>query len=464
MRRFFFVTLFCMLVGCLFGWLHSASHPAILRSTTRLLIEQQTDAKDGSAEIIPFEILQSHLYSDKVLRSAFEQPEMKPFRDHFSGDADTFCKQAISALTMEREVSSVHNGGIVALLHYDSNDGGLALAGVKSFVAAFQDWANSQQDNSRGDVIRLLNVAIADLHPQITELERRYADFRRDAPLAWNSDGEAINPHRERQTFLVKKRNDLYDEMRKVEVKLKQAESLAEQAKTPDIALPIIATLLDLPIDRAMPAETKEPSIGKLWVEAIAQRNRIAKELGEENSEVAELDLHIELFEAELKKIVQSHIDQAFANARKNSESVNAAAQRSTDEAAEMLASMLYAKKAELRLLKKQIEEIDQQISTEKAAAVKLAKVEQDNTAMLRELDRNRKLMNQLEEQLSRISLQTEDDGLKIVELTAPSAAYVSGSRALPTVGIASLAGLGIGCVLSLMLGLLLPRKTTLRD
>ncbi|WP_146529330.1 GumC domain-containing protein [Novipirellula artificiosorum] len=302
--------------------------------------------------------------------------------------------------------------------------------------------------------MRTISVAIEQLYPKLGELERQYRDFRRDAPLVWNSDGKAINPHRERHLFLTQKRSETIEEFRRVELMLKQAEQLAEQAKSAVVTLPIIAKLLDFPIANVKVVEpsSTDPSIGKLLVEAIAERNRIAEELGEEDSQVVELDRRIELLETELKKIAKNQIDQAFANALKESSSQQVAAKDSTISASEVIATMLDAKKAESSMLKAYRAELEQNIESEKQASAKLAKLEQDDAGMQREIERNRELLNQLEEQMSLVEMQTEESQLRIVELTAPSVGHVTGWR---KVGIATLLGLGVGSVLSLFLGLL---------
>ena len=57
--------------------------------------------------------------------------------------------------------------------------------------------------------MELISKKTDQLYPKMTALEQEYSEFRRTARLAWDSDGEAINPHRQRELFLLTKRSEL---------------------------------------------------------------------------------------------------------------------------------------------------------------------------------------------------------------------------------------------------------------
>ncbi len=66
----------------------------------------------------------------------------------------------------------------------------------------------------------------------------------------------------------------------------------------------------------------------------------------------------------------------------------------------------------------------------------KLAQVEQENEAQLREIERTRDLLEQLEEQMARVKLTEEDGGTTVVELTAPSPPYKVAPSLLRCLGL----------------------------
>ena len=112
---------------------------------------------------------------------------------------------------------------------YESEDPELSVSAIKSYSCALQAFVNESVKGSGGDLARLID-AMQQMHPKITDLE-----IRRDAPLIFDSKGEAINPHRERQLFLLDRRNELQEELRRKQIVLSQIEAIAKQVKDPGV-------------------------------------------------------------------------------------------------------------------------------------------------------------------------------------------------------------------------------------
>jgi capsular exopolysaccharide synthesis family protein len=120
--------------------------------------------------------------------------------------------------------------------------------------------------------------------------------------------------------------------------------------------------------------------------------------------------------------------------------------------ARESVKAVLLAAQAEEELLKTQLADLEEQIAAEKALAIELAKDEQENLDLLRQIDRTRALMNQLGDQMARVSLTEEEGGTSVIELTEPTPAYQVGPNLTRSLGVWTCIGLAIGVGLALLL------------
>ena len=465
--RYRWAVILPLIAGLIAGFLLYLRTPETYRSTTRLMLESDSPAifdsmtGDLLGGVPPIDIVQSQLYSDRVVKMAFDDPRMKPFRTRFGNDPMQFIGEVQEALVLETDSGSTQTGqALVMLMHFEHEDAELCEAAVRSFSDALQLFFNQRQKNSRGDLIRLISVAIEQIHPKVAELEKRHSDFRRDAPLAWTPEGEAINPHRERQLFLIQRRSELFEELRQTQIVLSQVETLAGRAKDPMVALTVISQLLDVQINiektqlafqedmRDRDVTLGNIEIDKELIPVMIQRDQYAREYGDNHPNVKQLDSQLTTMKMELKRLVKEQTDRLIQLAEENKiEQVDPKKQ-----AAEAVAAVIYAKKAKVALLKTQIEDVDRQILTEKEGATRLAKFEAENLAMLREISQNRELLSQLDEQMSKVKLTEENGNTEVIELRAPSSAYLVGPVLLKMLGIGGFLGLALGSGLALLL------------
>ena len=161
-----------------------------------------------------------------------------------------------------------------------------------------------------------------------------------------------------------------------------------------------------------------------------------------------ELDTELDMMRGEFRRLVREQSQRMAELAEeKQSESSDP-----NERAEEAINAILYAARAETKLLGQQIADLDRMIGTERDAAIDLARYEQENHSMLREIERTRQLMDQLQEQMARVSLTEEDGSTRVDELTAPSAAYKVGPNLARSLGICGFLGLAIGSGLALLL------------
>lgn len=454
-------------VGAIVGFLVYLQLPETFRSTTRLMVQSDRPAVldqisgDLVGGVPSIEIVTAQMYSDTVIATAFQSSRLAPYRERFQNDIRLFMDDSMESLILEPEVEDVRTAqSLVMLQHFEHTDQELCKAAVEAFSEALQSYYNAQMKDTRGELLGLITNAMERLHPKLIDLERRYREFRVDAPLAWNSDGSAINPHRERQLFLVQRRSELVEEKRRTEVELASVESIAQGSQQdPLLALNVIGQLLDRKLTLPSSVQSREDiresdeELGLLnldtdLVPLMVEKTRYASELGENHPTVRALAEELEMMKGELKSLVEKKAARVGELVEEN----NADYLTPGERAVEAVKAVVMSMRAQQVLLQEQIKELDSQIASERTAAATMARYEQDNASMLREIERTQKLLDQLEEEMSRVSLTDEQQGTRVKELTAPSEAYKVGPRLAICLGLATLAGLALGCGIALLL------------
>jgi polysaccharide biosynthesis transport protein len=452
------------MAGCLIGFLVYVNTPDLYRSSTRLLIESANptamDAVTGElyGGVPSLDVVQSEIYSDNLLKMAFESPEMEPYRKDFDS-LDDFVNQASEALVVEPEVLDARLAqSLVFLLHYDSGNKDLCRAAVGSFSDSLQTYYNKQKMNSRGEFMNVIQNALETLHPRMIEQEERYRAFRRDAALAWDSNGQAINPHRERQLFLVERRSELLEQQRQSEIELTSIKEIAAKSNSdPQLALNVIGQLLgksfDLPRQeitssvREADDKLSELEFDQSLVPLIIERNKYEAQYGANHPTVKELDRELDTMKNELRELVRERTSRIAELSEKNSQIVSPSAM-----ARDAVNAIYQASKAQVDLLTRQVTELDEQITKEKADAARLAQAEQENESQLREIARTRELFDDLGDKLAQMELVEEEGGVKVIELKKPSF-YNQVAPSLPKcLGLGTFIGLALGAGLAFLL------------
>lgn len=464
--RYRWAVLIPTVLGLVGGLLMYLKTPETFESSTRLMFEANRPAVintmtgDVVGGVPSVDILRSQLFSDMVVLNAFQNPNFEIFRDRIQGGAATFAGMSASSLRFETDLEDVRSASsLVATLSFQSTDPDLCEGAVKSFSDALQDMFAEKHKSSRSELIRLITVATDQLQPKMTKIEQQYRDFRTQAPLVWNEQGEAVNPHRERQLYLTGRRSELFEELRKRSIELTAIETISTEAKDPLVRLSIIGQLVGKTFAiphvtsfnqdmRESDTELKQLELDQKLVPLMIERNKYAAEFGEQHPTVKALDTELTMMKSELTRLVTEQTQRILQLMEENRvEGVDPAVR-----AKEAVDVILVASRAEVGLLKDQIADIDAQITAEKNEAIKLAKFEQENMAMLREIDRSRQLSNQLEEQMARIELTEEEGGLRVTELRAASHAYRIGPNMLKMLGIGAFLGIAIGFGLAVLL------------
>ncbi|PHQ36729.1 polysaccharide biosynthesis tyrosine autokinase [Rhodopirellula bahusiensis] len=464
--RYRWAALVPTILGAVIGFLVFVKTPETFQSGTLLMFESDRPAVidtmtgDLIGGVPSIDILRSQLLSDKVTRNAFENESMEVFRESLGGHPSALLGLANKALKFETDIQDARSASsLVASLTFEHSDPELCEASVKAYSAALQQLFAEKHKSSRGELLRLIRDATDNLQPKLSELEKDYRAFRTKASLVWNENGEAINPHRERQLYLTGRRSELFETLRSQSVELSAVESIAKEAEDPLVRLSIIGQLMGKTFEmpesnqisqnmRDGDAELAQIELDQQLVPLMIERNKFAAEFGEQHPTVKALDAELSMMKRELKRLVKEQSERIVELMEQNKvEGVDP--RKRAEEAVNVI---LTASRAEVQLLKQQISEIDSQIADERIEAMKLAQDEQENASMLRQIDRNRELINQLDEQMARVELTEEEGGIQVSELRAPSRAYRTGPNLVKMLGIGTFLGLALGCGLAVLL------------
>nr|WP_236696538.1 polysaccharide biosynthesis tyrosine autokinase [Rhodopirellula islandica] len=454
------------ILGAMIGFLVFIKTPETFQSATLLMFESDRPAVidtmtgDRIGGVPSIEIIRAQLFSDEVNRSALSDGNMNVFREQFHGSPVELAALASKMLEFETDLKDERSASsLVAQMTFENTDPELCEAAIKAYSAALQKLFADKHKSSRSELLKLISIATNQMQPKMAELESRYREFRQDAPLVWDENGQAINPHRERQLYLTARRSELFEELRKKAIELTAIDSISNEAKDPLVRLSIIGQLIgknfEIPDSKRISQDMRDGDVELAQIELdqqlvplMIERNKFAAEFGEQHPTVKALDAELTMMKRELKRLITEQSERIVELMEQNKvEGIDPA-----KRAEEAVNVVLIASRAEVNLLEQQIGEIDLQIASERKEAIKLAQFEQENTALLREIDRNRELINHLEEQMARVELVEEEGGIRVTELVAPSTAYVIGPSIIKTLGIGTIAGLIIGCGLALLL------------
>ena len=460
-------------LGAVIGFLFYLQTPETFRSTTRLMVEaDRSPALDAvTGELVGgvpgIEIVESQLISDHVVTTAFNDARMIPFHDRFPNGVQEFRKFVIGdeALKLTPEFTDAKTyRSLVMLLNFDSESPELSEAAVKSFSDALQEFYNRKHKSSKSELLKYMVDFTERLYPEMRTLEKRYRDFRKDAPLQWDAAGAAINPHRDQQIFLVTRRSQLMEELRTKQTELAAVEAVSNQTEDPQVALAVVGQLLerrftlpDLKLSGVgFGSDDEKLALVKMEQELVpllVERNQNSSQFGEEHPTVRQLDLQIEGLREELTRLAREQTGRISELLDHN--------QQSSKDAAEALDAVRSGLSTQVSMLRTQIDELNKQIATEGEEVARLADYEYDHESMIRDMEQHRTLMDQVDEQMTRVSLTEEESGTRVIELTAPSIAYL--------VSPVLWKNLAIGCFLGVMLGgglafLLEQNANTFRD
>jgi len=452
------------LLGLVAGFVVYLQMPDKYRSTTRLIVESDRspimDAVTGEmiGGVPTIEVVQSHLFSDQVIRSAFQDPRMLPFHDFFPGGLENFMYEVVKneALVLEPEFADSKSAReVVTLLHFDSPNEELSEAAVKSFSEALQDFYNRKHKSSRSELLAYMVDATERLYPEFREMKERYRNFRKEAPLQWDANGGAINPHRDHQMFLVERRAQIQEELRRAQTEQAAVRAVSESTEDPLVTLGVIGQLLErrftLPDLNLRPpgfgaddVELENLKVERDLVPLMVELAKMEAVHGANHPSVQDLSQTVEGLRAELRKLVEQQTERI-------SELIDTD-QKRAESAASALEAITRGLETQVAMLSATVQSLNNEIAQAAAKAAELAEFELRNEDLLSEMEQQKMLMIQIEDQMARVELTEEESGTRIFELMAPTEAYLVSPILYKTLGIGTFIGLMVGGGLAFLL------------
>jgi succinoglycan biosynthesis transport protein ExoP len=452
------------LLGLVVGFVIYLQMPDVYRSTTRLMVEtDQSPALDSVTGALvggvpSVEIVQSQLFSDQAIRTAYNDARMVPFHADFPGGLAEFANIVVEheALELEAEVNDLKIAkSVVMLLHFDSQDEELSEAVVKSFSNALQSFYNSKHKSSRGKLLEYMVHATDDLNPAMTDMKERYRNFRTEAPLQWDASGGAINPHREQQAFLLARRAEINEALRQLKTEAAAVNAVTQATEEPEVALAVISHLLEKEIPLAGLSSQRasfgqeDATLGMVGVDRdlvplMVQKSSMEAEFGSEHPQVRSLEKQIVGLRKELHVIVETQTKRV-------AELLDASETRKR-KSAEAITAIQQGLATQIQMAAAQIKELDAQIAIETTNAAKLSEFEFANADLISEIEQQRSLMDELQDQMARVELTEESSETRVLELTAPTQAYLVSPILYQNLGIGLFLGLLVGAGMAFLL------------
>ncbi|MEL6104770.1 MAG: polysaccharide biosynthesis tyrosine autokinase [Planctomycetota bacterium] len=473
--RYKWLLSFFTVVGTGVGYWMYKQKPTTYRATTQLMFKSDTpltlDATTGavSGGIPSGNLMQQLIISDAIVGSVASNPELKSI-------------PSLEAKTDEQIVNMVRAGirfqtitdprdsrdRMIAALNFEGRDPEVCVAAVNAMSSAIDEHFDAEREMTINGVGTLIKEAQGKLQPQLQSLESEYENFRDTAQLEWGTDGQAINPHRERQFMLQSHQLELEQKMRSLQSDLRFAKSTADANSDPIMVAQIIGQLDDALIDDvATPnadaiggdnplqndLELQKFEVEKTLLPLKIKLEQLAVEWGDSHPSVKLIKTQIDSSQNELNRLNAQIAERRKEIAAQATQGNAGQARRKLREAKAAEAVEAYIRGHEQRLivLDEEMTALGRQIATEKTAADELKKVEDKDAAYSRQVERLHGMWVQLESKLASLKLVDVNGGIIVEPLLATGQAYVTGPDLRKDLILFGMAGLGVAGLLAVL-------------
>lgn len=460
-------------IGMSAGFWMYKQKPTTYRASTQLMFKSDKpfslDAATGIVRggIPSGKLMQSLITSDQIVDRVVKNPEL----------------QSIPALHgfSEKEVVSMVRGGIqfqtltdqqdsrdrmIAAINFNGRDPQVCVAVVKAASDAIRSHFEAERQSTITEIEELVRNAREKLLPEQERLEEEYRKFRENAPLEWNVEGQAINPHRERQFQLQTHRTGMEQKRRELQSDLRLAVNTRNRHDDPILVAQIIGTLGNViddfdPLRRLITrgaAPTEDLTLKKLEVEKSLiplkiKRDQLELEFGASHPEVRSIAMQIESSQEKLNELNQQMSDR-MAELKAEDQNVDRSEEaRKTrqDRARVAVDAYIHGLEERLLVMSEDLQALDSLIVIERGKADKLKQAEENDASFNRRLETIRGLRIQLEQQLAALNLADVNGGIMVEELLNTGQAYVTGPDLKKDVIIFAMAGLGLSVLLAVL-------------
>lgn len=221
LNRYSLLILACMLVGIGLGVLVYTRTAPTYRSGSDVLIENQRSTTFSNELAMAFgsneKGIDTHvlvIQSPLIIKKAISKLEVSKYVQ---------LRRAEHPVAYVRRRFNVEKEGDwsnVMSMTYTSGDADECKDVLVAIVDEYRSFLTESSRDVGAETTSLISEAKDELMEQLQEKQRTYDDFRRQAPLIWK-DGKGVNPHRQRQMEVEKKRSELLLKNSTLSAKLK---------------------------------------------------------------------------------------------------------------------------------------------------------------------------------------------------------------------------------------------------
>jgi succinoglycan biosynthesis transport protein ExoP len=330
-------------------------------------------------------------------------------------------------------------------LHFDSEDPVFAVHAVSAISDGLQHFFAERSETSVSELKQLITTAKDKLMPELNALEAEYRKFQENTELTFDKSGEMVNPYREKQLALQGRRLSIEDDMRDLTTKLSAIQSTMQSSTDPMLVMEVVHQLLGeelFAVRKLVETETgfengtrmapmkrdEDLSLAKLTIERTllpmeVERQQFASSFGTGHPSVRQLDQQISATREKLNELTAQE-NRRLMELKKEELLPSDELMKVRRERAEMaVGGFVKALETRRAVLLTQLEMLDEQVVNLSDQAAKLARAESDNAMYLRRIGRAQKLLDSVEEQMTKINLADQKASIHVSQLNPPSPA-----------------------------------------
>lgn len=462
-----------LLAGLIIGYWNYKRTPTTFLSSTQLMFKSETplslDTATGLVQggVPSGNLMESLVISDAIVKRVAMSPQLRQ-SPSMRGRSEAQVVSAIRGSVRFHTITAVKDSRdrMIVGLNYQSQDPYACVAAINGFYSAIRQHFDAERQATIKEIENLVNNARNKLLPDQEKLEQEYRRFRETAPLQWDLDGQAINPHRERQVMLQKNRLDLEQQLRLLSSDLRLAQKTIQRHQDPAIVAQVIGLLGSLNhegmtgIKRALNGENQRQDdltlqrleVQRKLIPLQIKRDQMELQFGPSHPEVKSIALQIESSQRKLNELNQLMSNRIAELQAKNQNDPESQRPRdaSKNAASVMVDAYVNGITERINILDEDMQSIDVQIERERQLADELKKAEENDASFNRRLETIHALRFQLEQQLAALNLAHVNDGIMVKQIQETSPAIRVGPELTRYLLIYGLFGLGISGLLAM--------------
>ena len=460
-------------VGAIFGYWVNCQKPITYRATAKLMFKSDTpltlDASTGVVTGgIPSGSLMQSLITSDAIAGRVSLTESQRTSDYLRGLSDEEFVTLVRGGIRFQTITSLKDARdrMIAAINFDGQDPEVCVAAVEATSRAIGEHFREEREAKINEFGRLIGRAQDKLLPQQAELEKRYQEFRDQAPLEWDPKGLVVNPHRQRQLQLQSFRDQLERQIRDLDCELRFAKGMKARHENPLMAALILGQLSDVFKDsRLMLAnvpseqlvssdlELQQIEVEKELIPLMIKREQLEVAYGSEHPEVKSVVAQIEKSQSRLNELIAQSTNRRRELSTESQLMGDGEGYRSAqiERAREAVQAYTQGLVDRLSVAQEDVQKLDLQIETEKQRADELKKYEDTDASFRRQIAGVQGMLIQLEQQLAALELVDTNGGIMVEQLVETGRAYPTGPDLKKDIVLFGLLGLGISGLLAIL-------------